>query len=154
MPFYPVTRALHLTPYILSSIPLPICNPKSTIPLGRRSQYAFPLPHFHFRLHSLPNSITLLPAHGCAPQALSCFVNIHGLHLCREGLFFSVIFRLHSIPNSSFPGPDRLDGEHTLHHINTINLDESSLNQLSRTRAGRFPNSTIPMLLAPGSRVH
>ncbi len=44
-------------------------------------------------------------------------------------------------PEAEFPGPDRLDGDHTLHHTNTINLEEGSLNQLSRTRVGRLPHS-------------
>ena len=43
--------------------------------------------------------------------------------------------------NSAFPGPDRLDGDHTLPPNDTINLDERSLNGSSCARAGRIPHS-------------
>jgi hypothetical protein len=47
-------------------------------------------------------------------------------------------------PEATFPGPDRLEGDHTLHHIDTINLNESSLNQLSRTLQGVGSSSRRP----------
>ena len=43
--------------------------------------------------------------------------------------------------NSAFPGPDRLDGDHTLPPSDATDLDGSNLNGSSRARAGRIPTS-------------
>ena len=43
--------------------------------------------------------------------------------------------------NSAFPGPDRLDGDHTLPPSDATDLDGSNLNGSSRARAGRIPTA-------------
>jgi precorrin-4/cobalt-precorrin-4 C11-methyltransferase len=43
--------------------------------------------------------------------------------------------------NSAFPGPDRLDGDHTLPPSDATEFDGSNLNGSSRARAGRIPTS-------------
>jgi precorrin-4/cobalt-precorrin-4 C11-methyltransferase len=43
--------------------------------------------------------------------------------------------------NSAFPGPDRLDGDHTLPPSDATDLDGSNPNGSSRARAGRIPTS-------------
>ena len=45
---------------------------------------------------------------------------------------------------SHFPGPDRSSGDHTLHHINKINFNECSLNQIKSHQGG--PNSNFCLL--------
>ena len=47
-------------------------------------------------------------------------------------------------PHSLFPGPDRLSGDHILRHIDTINLSESNLSQLSRALRGVGSTSPLP----------